>query len=570
MCLAAFVPAYCFYARHIQNKILGLDPKRRTPAHLKRDGIDFVPSNRMVLFGHHFASIAGLGPIVGPAIAAVWGWLPALLWVVFGTIFLGAVHDFVAGGISIRFGGRSIGDLTGDIIGPRARILFLLIIFFVVGLFMGAFAIIVGGLLDAIPNSVIPVFGLIAIALVMGLFLYKAKMPLWLATIFGVGLMALAIFLGLEYKIDGISQTTWIPILLVYSLVASVLPVWLLLQPRDYLNSFQLYAGLGMLFLGIIFTAPVMQAPLTSNVLGGESTPPVFPIMFMIVACAAISGFHSLVSSGTTARQVNNEKDMRFITYGGMLTEGFFGMIVLLTCTAGIAYADWKGFYITEGFSAVAANPLKIFLQGGSNLLHGIGLSKELGKLLLTVMAVGFAMTTLDTATRLLRFNVEEIAGRLGMNFIRKNRYIAALIAILWIGFFVLITAAGNTKGGVIKASDNPLWPIAGMSNQLMGALGLLTASVYLYKLRRPTLFTLIPMVIMLTLTLWAVADTIIKQFSSLTGPNPNYGVLCVALALFALGIWLAVEAILKAIQLKRGGRDESEEPPQADAVNGE
>ncbi len=568
MCLAAFVLAYGFYARYLQDKVLGLDPGRSTPAHTKRDGIDYVPSHRMVLFGHHFASIAGLGPIVGPAIAAIWGWLPALLWVVFGTIFLGAVHDFVAGGLSIRFGGRSIGDLTGDIIGPRARILFLLIIFFVVGLFMGAFAIIVGGLLDAIPKSVIPVFGLIAIALVMGLALYKAKLPLFIITIVGIGLMALAIFLGLKCPIDGISQTTWIPILLGYSLVASVLPVWLLLQPRDYLNSFQLYAGLGMLFLGILFTAPVMQAPVTSNVFGdGASTPPVFPIMFMIVACAAISGFHSLVSSGTTARQLSSEKDLRFVTYGGMLTEGFFGLIVLLTCTAGIAFADWKGFYVTEGFSAVAADPLRIFLLGGLNLLQGVGIGQDLGTLLLTVMAVGFAMTTLDTATRLLRFNVEEIAAGLGLKFIRRNRYIAALIAIAWIGFFVLITAGGHAREGVIKASDNPLWPIAGMSNQLMGALGLLTASVYLYKMRRPTVFTLIPMVIMLVLTLWAVVQTVVRQFSPPAGQSPNYGVLFVALALFALGIWLAVEATLKAIQLKRSGRSEPEETIQAEAA---
>ncbi|MFH1549535.1 MAG: carbon starvation protein A [Planctomycetota bacterium] len=551
MCIAAFVLAYSFYARYIQNRILGLDPGRKTPAHEKYDGIDYVPSHRMVLFGHHFASIAGLGPIVGPAIAAIWGWLPALLWVVFGTIFLGAVHDFVAAGISVRFGGRSIGDVTGDIMGPRARILFLLIISFVVGLFMGAFAIIVGGLLFKIPESVIPVFGLIVIAVGMGLMLYRMKVQLWVVTILGIVLMGLAIYVGTIIPVSGIPQTTWIPILLGYSLVASVLPVWLLLQPRDYLNSFQLYGGLGILFIGLLVAAPLMQAPETSNVLGdGQSIPSVFPIMFMIVACAAISGFHSLVSSGTTVRQVNSEKDLRFVTYGSMLTEGFFGVMVLLTCTAGIAFSRWQELY--ADYKAVVANPLPIFLEGGSGFLGQLGINPKLGALLLTVMAVGFAMTTLDTATRLLRFNIEELSGRLGLKRIGKNRYLASAIAIVWIGFFVLITAAGRTEGGVIKASDNPLWPIAGMSNQLMAALGLLTASVYFYKVKKPTAFTLLPMLIMLGLTLWAIAEAVGAQISPPPGTEMNYGVLFVALALFGLAVWLMVEGVLKAAQLRR------------------
>jgi len=551
MCIAAFVLAYYVYARFLQKRILNLDPERKTSAHTKSDGIDFVPSHRLVLFGHHFASIAGLGPIVGPAIAAIWGWLPALLWVVFGTIFLGAVHDFVAGWLSLKFGGRSIGDLTGEIMGRRAKVLFLLIVFFVVGLFMGAFAIIVSGLLDKIPNSVIPVFGLIVIAVAMGLALYKAKIRLWVATVAGIGLMALAIYLGTIVPVDGIAQTTWIPILLVYSFVASVLPVWLLLQPRDYLNSFQLYGGLGLLFVGLLIAAPVMHAPPTSNLLGdGESIPPVFPIMFMIVACAAISGFHSLVSSGTTARQLNSEKDLRFVTYGGMLTEGFFGLIVLLTCTAGISFAAWKESY--ADFNTVAANPIPIFLKGGSGFLGRTGIDTAFGTLLLTIMAVGFAMTTLDTATRLLRFNVEEIAGALGLKSVRKNRYIASAIAVAWIGFFVLITAAGHTREGAIKASDNPLWPIAGISNQLLGALGLLVASVYFYKVKKPTLFTFIPMLFMLVVTLWAVSLEILKQISPPAGVDINYGVLFVALALFIFGIWLAVEGVLKAARLRR------------------
>jgi carbon starvation protein len=381
--------------------------------------------------------------------------------------------------------------------------------------------------------------------------IYKWKVKLWIVTLLGIFLMAVTIFLGIKIPVGGISQAGWIPILLVYCFFASVLPVWLLLQPRDYMNSFQLYGGLGILFLGLLVAAPTIQAPAVSNVFGdGGSLPSAFPLLFMVVACAAISGFHALVSSGTTARQLNSEGDLRFISYGGMLTEGFFGVVVLLTCVAGISFAAWKTSY--ANYDAVAANPVPIFLNGGSALLASLGIAPTVGVLLLTVMAVGFAMTTLDTATRLLRFNVEEIFQGLGFMRVGKNRFIAAGLAVAWIGFFIFVTVAGHVKGAVIEATDNPLWPIAGMSNQLLGALGLLTASVYFYKVRKRTVFTLLPMVFMLFVTLWAAVQSVLKQLNPPEGASPNYGVLVVALALFALGVWLAAEGALKVLQLRR------------------
>ncbi|RME81431.1 MAG: hypothetical protein D6785_09005, partial [Planctomycetota bacterium] len=405
--LAGYLVAYFTYGRFIARKILGLNPDLPTPATIKKDGVEYVPTNSFVLFGHHFASIAGLGPILGPAIAVIWGWLPAVIWVFFGSILMGAVHDLVSLGISLRHEGRSIGDITRDVIGNRARILFLLIIFFALSLAMGVFALVIAQLFTNFhPQAVLPTFGLIFVAMAMGLAVYRWRQPLWLATILGIIIMIVTLFLGIEHpislyslftpkkitaqiqdlsqtkgeqlclvsdfgqssldrkkrilplktltaenqalekakkapvfyqpldtanvkhmilyfqekgkkeevqalkKAQGLSLTIWIWILLIYSLVASVLPLWLLLQPRDYLNSFQLYAGTGMIYLGLFLGAPLVVAPMVNpqshlfSVHPVTHIPPLFPFLFITVACGAISGFHCLVSSGTTVRQI--------------------------------------------------------------------------------------------------------------------------------------------------------------------------------------------------------------------------------------------------------------------------
>lgn len=545
VCIVAYFLGYSIYARYIQNRILRLDPSRKTPAHLKKDGVDYVPARKMILFGHHFASIAGLGPIIGPAIAAQWGWLPAFLWLIVGGIFLGAVHDFVAVGVSLRFGGRSIGDITRDIIGPRARVLFLLVVFFVIGLFMAAFAVIVAGYLVDYPTAVIPVCGLIVIATLMGTALYRFKIKLWIVTVLGIGVMAFLFYLGIKFPIEGISREAWLFALLGYSGVASVLPVWLLLQPRDYLNSFQLYGGLALLLVSIIVLGPVMgDVPTTHKPAGdGDKIPPVVPFIFIIVACGAISGFHSLVSSGTTVRQLNNERDARLVTFGSMLTESLFAVLALIACTAGLGYAAWQASY-----AAGAANPLGIFKEGSAKMATSLGISFDLAGLLLSVMAVGFAMTTLDTATRLLRFNVEEIGKSFKLNFLR-SRYLATVLAVGWIAFFALLKFGG-------KPAWQVLWPMAGASNQILVVLGLLAMSVYLYRLRRPTFVTLVPLVIMICVTIWALVATLINDGIA----KGEYGLAAVSGALLVLALWLAVEAVLKAVQMKRLGRPESEE----------
>ncbi len=549
MCVLAYLVAYFVYARYIQNRILRLDASRKTPAHIKRDGIDYVPARKMVLFGHHFASIAGLGPIVGPAIAVIWGWLPAFLWIVFGTIFLGAVHDFMAGGVSLRFGGRSIGDITRDIIGPRARVLFLLVVFFVIGLFMAAFAVMVSNFLVQFPKAVIPVCGLIAVATLMGLAMYRWKIQLWIATVAGLVAMVGLLHLGLKYPVSGVSADVWMLILFVYMGVASVLPVWLLLQPRDYLNSFQLYAGLALLLLGIFALNPSMTdadgtIPATCKLAGdGGRALPMVPFLFMVMACGAISGFHSLVASGTTARQINNEKDLRLITYGGMLTEGLFALLVLIACTAGLGYGAWNSHY-----NADKIDHLGVFKQGGANIASALGIEFGLAEILLSVMAVGFAMTTLDTATRLLRFNIEELGKSFQIKVI-SNRYIATLIAVGWIAIFAVLKF-GNLPAWKV------LWPMAGASNQIMAVLGLLALTVYLYRMRRPTIITLAPLVIMIVVTIWALVATLVNDGIA----KSNYILAAVAGALLILAVWLAVEAVLKALELRRTGRGTPEE----------
>jgi carbon starvation protein len=557
--LVAFVAAYYVYARYIQQRILRLDPNRRTPAYTKTDGVDYVPAHKMVLFGHHFASIAGLGPILGPAIAAVWGWLPAFLWIIFGSIFLGAVHDFVAVGISLRLGGRSIGDITRDIIGPRARLLFLVVIFFVIGLFMAAFVVIVAGYLASYPQAVFPVWGLMALAVFLGVAIYKFKVRLSVATFFGIAFSVLLFYLGFKYPIT-VSSDAWIVTLLGYSGLASVLPVWLLLQPRDYLNSFQLYGGLLLLLVGVIAMAPVMtNIPATHALLGdGAKIPPMAPLLFVTVACGAISGFHGLVSSGTTSRQLSNEKDARFVTYGGMLTESFFAILALIACTAGIGYVAWNKYYASGG-----ADPLPVFKEGGSGMASYVGMDPSLAALLLSVMAVGFAMTTLDTATRLLRFNTEELGKSLGIRPLR-NRYLATAIAVGWIAMFAVIKftdAAGNPM-----AAWRVLWPLGGASNQILAVLVLLTATVYFYRLKRPTLVTLIPLVIMLGITIWSLLTTLVQD-GFVSG---NYVLGVVSGALLLLAFWLAAEAVIKAVQLKRAGLTETEVAAVEEALEGE
>ncbi|MCA9441899.1 MAG: carbon starvation protein A [Candidatus Omnitrophica bacterium] len=550
--IVAFLLAYRFYGTFIQNQVLGIDPNRLTPSHELEDGVDFVPTNKFVLFGHHFASIAGLGPILGPAIAMAWGWLPALIWIVFGSIFMGAVHDFCALELSLRYKGRSIGEITARVIGDRARLLFLLIIFFLLALAMGVFALTIGTLFSSFldpdkqypgyPGAVLPTFGLMLIACAIGFLVYKKNVPLGIATVIGLVLLFAITLGGMEYpilfvenlaaKMQWHAGTTWVIILLAYAFIASVLPVWLLLQPRDFLNSFLLYASMGMIYLGLFWNPPEMAAPALHHdyVKFGQ----MFPLLFITIACGAVSGFHNLVSSGTTARQIDRSTDSKFVGYGGMLTEGALAVVVILACGAGLgSREEWLAIYVPEGLNGLGPR-LSAVITGAGSFVASLGIPEQFAQQFLAVTIVAFAMTTLDSATRLLRYNVEEIGKCFRLNFL-ENRYVATTVAVIAIGSFALWKIDGRPAGIL-------LWMLFGTTNQLLACLGLLVVTVYLHKMRRPTVYTLVPMVFMFTVTFAAI----ILQMKEFLASDPvPMAPLVVSGVVFFMAIWLTVEGIL-------------------------
>ncbi|NIV46687.1 MAG: hypothetical protein GWN46_07670, partial [Gammaproteobacteria bacterium] len=317
------------------------------------DGVDYVPTRLGVLWGHHYTSIAGAAPIVGPAIAVIWGWLPALLWVALGTVLMGAVHDFAALVISLRHRGRSIGEIAGRVISPRVRTLFLLIISLLIWIVLAVFAFIIGTLFHDNPGAIFPINVQILVALALGWLVHRRGVGILVPSLLGYGLLLAAIFQGNAFAesfpaIADLPVATWVWILLLYSFVASVLPVWLLLQPRDYLNAHQLITGLVLLSLGLLVLHPTIQAPVVN--LTPEGAPPMIPFLFITIACGAISGFHGLVSSGTTSKQVGCMTDARPIGYGGMLGEGTLGLLAVLAATAGFATTeDWSSHYASWG-----------------------------------------------------------------------------------------------------------------------------------------------------------------------------------------------------------------------------
>ncbi len=350
--LAMLAGGYLLYAKFLGERIYRLDPAYATPAHEMNDGVDFVPTNKFVLWGHHFTSVAGAAPIVGPAVAVIWGWLPAFLWVTLGTVFFAGMHDMGALWASTRNRGRSMGMLSGRYIGARGRNLFLVVIFLLLLMVVAAFAVVIKNLLISTPSAVIPAWGAIVVALVVGQMIYRWRMNLLLTTVIGVTALYSLILLGDAYPVElpastlGMSPATfWIVALFVYAGIASLLPVWVLLQPRDYINGVQLFIGLGLLYGATLLSAPDLAAPaLNDNV--PEGTPSLVPLLFVTIACGAISGFHGMVSSGTSSKQLDKETDARFVGYFGAVGEGLLALGAIIAATAGYAtLADWEAVY---------------------------------------------------------------------------------------------------------------------------------------------------------------------------------------------------------------------------------
>jgi carbon starvation protein len=571
---AVYFLAYRVYARYLGSRIFELDPDRKTPAHYLRDEVDYVPTKPAVLFGHHYASITGLAPMLGPAVAVIWGWLPALLWVVVGAVLVGCVHDFSALVLSVRARGLSIGKVAEGVIGARARSLFHFIIFFGVSLAMGVFVFVISHLFAielapghaGYPQSVLPSGLLMLIAMAAGFLLYRRGMALAPVTLVAFLLTLAGVYLGHCFPTIGFSAhawpspSSWTLILLGYAGIASVLPVWALLQSRDFLNSLLLYLGLGLAYVGLLIGAPSFDAP--AVVAEPEGAPPLLPFVFIVIACGAASGFHGLVSSGTTAKQLDREPHARPIAYGGMIGESLLGLLATLACTAGFASEDlWHEHYANWGQAQGLATKIDAFIQGATSFVTTLGLPADLSAALIAMVVVSFALTTLDSATRLLRFNVEEIGATFRIPG-TSNRYLASALACGAIGFFAFYKIDGKPAGLA-------LWALFGTTNQLLAGLTLLAVTLYLKQRGKNPWFTGIPMVFMLVSTLIAMV-TNLHGFSNgwSFGPETPWPLFIVGSLLLILGLWLLVEAAL-AFQRARRDRQISsllvlEDPPES------
>ena len=533
-CFLLYFVVYRFYARHLGSRIFQLDPTKSTPAHDMNDGVDYVPCRRAVLFGHHYASIAGLAPMLGPAIAVIWGWLPGMLWVVLGTLFIGAVHDFGALVVSMRHKGLSVGKVAEDLIGRRAKSIFLLIILFLICLVMGVFVRTIAGLFTAAfyPESVFPTFFLMGVAMIIGWRVYKHSAHIGKATAIGFTLMMLSIWAGLQIARPDLTADSWILILLGYALAASILPVWLLLQPRDYLNSLLLYLGLGTAYLGFFLLMPDFAAPAVSMHPAGA--PPIFPFVFIVIACGAVSGFHGLVSSGTTSKQIDKETDALFVGYGGMVGESLLGLLAVLACTAGFRSIEaWSAHYSSWGAASGLSEKMRAFIEGAALFITKLGLPMDLAQAFIALVAVSFALTSLDSGTRLLRYNIGEIANSIGVPQL-GGRYVASMIAVALIGFFAFYQIDGQPAGLA-------LWSLFGSTNQILGALTLLTISIYLRQRGRNYWYTAVPMAFMMVMTVTAMLLDLRKYTT-----GGQMLLTFVALSIFLLSLWLVVEAFLR------------------------
>lgn len=500
--LAAMAAGYLLYSKFIAAKIYRLDPDFKTPAHEYEDGVDFVPTNRFILWGHHFTSVAGAAPIVGPAIAVIWGWLPAFLWVVLGTIFFAGVHDSGAIWASVRNRAKSVGALTGDVVGKRARSIFMIVIFLVLLMVNAVFAVVIAGLMMKFSSAVVPVWGAILVALVIGQLIYRRILSLPVVSVLGVVVLYALVWAGPSMPIQmpqevmpGLSgNATWILLLFGYAAIASLLPVWVLLQPRDYINGLQLFIGLIVLYGAVVLLNPTLVAPaFNTDVPAG--TPSLLPLLFVTIACGAISGFHGLVSSGTTSKQLERETDARFVGYFGAVGEGMLALAAILAATAGFAsVADWQAMYTAFGSGGVTA-----FVQGGAYIIHnGLGMPEATAATLLTVMAALFAGTTMDTGLRLQRYIFQEWGEIYNLPWMKKG----APATLLAVGSCLLLAFGA---GGADGSGGMIIWPLFGTTNQLLAGLTLLVITVMLVRLRRPMWYTLAPLCFLLVMTIGAL-----------------------------------------------------------------
>ena len=540
-----YIIAYRLYGRFLARKIFKLDDNNLTPAHELRDDIDYVPTKKEILFGHHYTSIAGLGPIVGPTIAVIWGWVPAILWVFFGSIFMGAVHDMGSLVISMRNKGKSIGDIVSSFISPRVRLLFLLIIFFELWLVIAVFALVIAVLFNLYPQAVIPIWVEVPIAMLLGYAIYKKNFSHVWGAIIAVVLLYVFITIGAYFPVSlpydkATNISIWSVILFVYAFFAAILPVWVLLQPRDYINGHEIYIMLALLLIGVFVAHPNIVAP--AYTAGPKGAPSMFPFLFVIIACGAISGFHSLVSSGTTSKQIDKESDALTIGYGGMLMEAVLATLVIIAVAAGLGmgFGDkiglpaWQHFY--GDWATIKTLKLKAFVEGAVNLIASIGIPKNIAATIMTVFIVSYAGTTLDTATRLQRYVVSELTYDTPLKIL-SNKYVATFIAV---AMGALIVFVHSQKKSLVMV----LWPLFGAVNQLLAGLALLAITAYLIYKKQKTIYASIPMVFMLFMTGWAMFGNMVNFYN-----KGNWLLFGIDVAVVILEVWMIMETALLLIK---------------------
>jgi carbon starvation protein len=559
VCFFSFFLAYKFYGTFIAKRIFGVSDERVTPANEFKDGIDYVPTRKEIIFGHHCASIAGTGPIVGPAIGIVWGWIPAIIWIVLGTITIGAVHDFGSLILSIRNEGKSISEITGKYINKRTQRAFFSIVFLELLIVIAIFGLVMAIIFSMFPESVFPMWFQIPIAVWLGWVIYKKNGNLALFSIIAVTLMYLTIVIGtkLPLALPGIgfipATGVWTIILLIYAYIASMLPVTTLLQPRDYINSHQLIVALVLLFLGVFASAFRninfhIVAPAIN--FSPKGAPPVIPFIFITIACGAVSGFHSLVSSGTSAKQLSKETDSQMIGYGGMVMEGILATLVLIAVAAGIGIAyqsgdgklltgipAWTAHYSSWAAAEGLGSKISAFVVGAANMITSSGIPKSVAIAIMGVFVVSFAGTTLDTATRIQRYVLSELFG--GAK-IFQNRQFATAVAVITAG--LLAFATGASGKGALK-----LWPMFGATNQTLAALALLLITIWL-KRKGGIRFLIsgIPCIFMALITTWAL---VINQIRFINNRDPL--LLTLNLIILFLNLWIIVEGSI--VVLKKG-----------------
>ncbi|MDF1850843.1 MAG: carbon starvation protein A [Verrucomicrobiales bacterium] len=634
--LVLYLIAYHTYGKWLARKIFKLDPDAAVPSVALNDDRDYVPTKKSIIFGHHFTSIAGTGPIVGPAVAVIWGWVPALLWVLFGSILIGAVHDFGSLVVSMRNRGQTVGDIAGRVLTKRTRLLFLLILFMALTIVLAIFGLVIAAVFKLYPASIFPCLVQIPLAVFIGVYLHRKGINILIPSLFALALMYVTVYfgnVGILGDFNGAlaewSTMTWVVVLLLYSYIASVLPVWTLLQPRDYINSLQLLSALALVVIGLLVAGMIGGAPEVSGAerppleivapafrAAPEGAPLIFPFLFITIACGAISGFHCLVSSGTSSKQIRCETDAQFVGYGSMLTEGFLAVLVILACVAGLGLgiagtdggnlfgaAAYEARYASWGGANSLGAKVGAFVEGSANFLKAIGIAPGFAIALMGVFVASFAATTLDTACRLQRYVVQELAStfapRVSPTALASEAYefddnrkgadpktgaAADRGAHPWNPFtwltnkhgatiFAVILAAGiaSLPGGEGKAAGTGgllLWPLFGATNQLLAGLAFLVITFWMWRRKLPVWFVAIPMLFMLLLPGVAMAMQIFRGEGSFLATG-NWLLVGIGIGTMVLQIWMIIEAIL-AWPKAKGVLEEQLEPLPASSFQPE